>query len=140
MTRLDDTTDREDAAETKAAARQTGIIEGEDNRKRYRKGKKRRGREKVVVKMMSESSTWSGRDGIGWVRSFRWGRKKPGPSERERRRSEVNSNEQVTSFHARGVGSNVRQWAGGRDSGHRPLSWTFGAHSWQVSGAVEACG
>ena len=54
--------------------------------------------------MMNESSTWSGRDGIGWVRSLGWGEKKPGPSGRERRRSEASlglihqSNEEVTSF------------------------------------------
>lgn len=81
MTRRDDTTDREDAFVTKAAAVQTGLSRGElDNRKRYRRGKKgkrtRAGREKVVVKMMNESSTWSGRDGIGWVRSLGWGEKK----------------------------------------------------------------
>lgn len=43
---------------------------------KVRREKNQSGREKVVVKMMNESSTWSGRDGIGWVRSLGWGEKK----------------------------------------------------------------
>jgi hypothetical protein len=47
---------RKDAIETKAAAGQTGNRE-EENGKRYRKGRKWKGRKKVVFKMMNESST-----------------------------------------------------------------------------------
>jgi hypothetical protein len=81
---------------------------------------------------MNESSTWSGRDGIGWVRSSGWGEKK---TRAERARKEKERKQTQMSKSRRSVGSG--QVEGTVGTGH---SIGLLGHSWQVPGAVEACG